>query len=104
MLCQFVVQDLILCVQEEVHDSQLCEMVTAWFQMCLEWSFSSRTKTVNALIALHKAGRLDTNCLLKALEEMLSQAEDLLIDIPMTYKYLAELIGTLLQVLLRTRR
>jgi len=83
----------VLCTREEVNSGQFKEMLDKWILLSLEWSPGKRSKTAAAMVVLYKESLFTPNVLKLSLREVLGMVADIIIDIPKTFQYLAELFG-----------
>lgn len=81
-------------MRDEVNPAQYKDLLITWVNLALEWSPGKRSKTAAAMSVLQRDAIFSPSVYQKCLAEMLSLAADMIIDIPKTYQYLAELFGT----------
>lgn len=79
-------------IRASIDASKLNEFVVEGYNSVLERSASTRRKAGKLFAHLVKSQVLGNEELTKALREVLSQADDLIIDIPKLWDYLAEMI------------
>lgn len=81
-------------MRDEVIPAQYKDLLVTWVNLALEWSPGKRAKTAAAMSVLQREAIFSPSVYQKCLAEVLSLAADMIIDIPKTYQYLAELFGT----------
>jgi hypothetical protein len=86
-------QELKLCIREEVNSSQYKLVLDQWISLTLEWSEIKRRKMTQALLLLNKVDIFSPIVLKQSLKTVLEVASDIIIDIPKVFTYLAEVYG-----------
>ena len=85
-----------MTARDEVNPAQYKEFLDTWVMLSLEWSPSKRGKTAAAMAVLQHEAIFTATVLKQSLAEVLAIAPDMIIDIPKTYQYLAELFVPML--------
>nr|XP_022920525.1 eukaryotic translation initiation factor 4 gamma 3 isoform X3 [Onthophagus taurus] len=83
-------------IRDNIPETAYAQFVSTGYNIVLERSTTARVKLSGFYAQLIKMNRLSLDQYCMGLEDVLSQADDLTIDIPMIWDYLGEIIASLL--------